>query len=171
MAQVTAHVTGDPDELNVVAAALAEGADRRRRTGIKAAAELRTERAAGADVTAQAGLVLDVLAEADTLERYALALHKAAQAPQAPAAAPAGAAAAPVPDPLAEALAKATAAVQAARNGAAIPSVADLAGAYNAHRAAQPVEVDGQPAWVAPGLDDDDEDLDAEALLELDLQP
>lgn len=166
MAPVTAHVTGEPAELAVVAAALAEGADRRRRTGIAAAAELRADRAAGVDVANQAGLVLDVLAEADTLERYAQALNTAATTPTSapgPTVAP--------DDPLADALARATAAVAAARNGAAVPSVTDLAGAYNAHRAGQPAIVDGQPAWLAPGVDDDEADDDAEALLELDLQP
>jgi hypothetical protein len=152
---ITAHITGTALELDTVAGALAESADRRRRTGITAAAELERDKATlpADQLGAAALLVVDVLAEAELLDRYATALAQATVTT----------AQAPAPTPLDAALAAAEAAVARATGG--VPSLQALADAHNAA-----LQVDGRPAWVAPGALDDD-DVDAEAALELDLAP
>lgn len=155
---VTANIAGTTDELATVAAALAESAERRRRTGVAAAAELERDKATTPpeQLGAAALLVVDVLAEAELLDRYAAGL-RAATASVTPR--PPGPNTAAV-----DALQAAHDAAAAALARTGVPTLQELAAAHNA------AQVNGRTAWVAPGVLDDD-DLDAEAALELDLQP
>jgi hypothetical protein len=163
---VNVNLQADTADLELVALVLAEGADRRRRTGIQASAELEDDRRRGANVDAQALLVVSTLAEGDTLDTWAKSFAAAVQTART----------APAPAPQAPAV---TAAVEAARRAVqdararsaapppAIPSIEDLADQYNASlagaqpAAAEPQIVDGRPVWVAPEVyaDDTDDEL------------
>lgn len=72
---IDARFTDEPAAFEVLADALEQAADQRRRAGLAASAELEAERRGGKDVRSGALRIVRVLAEASICDRYAKGLR------------------------------------------------------------------------------------------------
>lgn len=86
---ISATFTDDVDTLELIAEVLAAGAEQRRAVALRASSELEAERRTGVDIRRGATRIVHILAEADTLERYAKAIRSQLAAAAAPPPTPA----------------------------------------------------------------------------------